>query len=110
MRMMGIMMKRGYVSQLIFSFLHSNLLCSKFNAFTFASQGNNAWDENSSDESSEADGQDEEMVEERIPMEVPTGLRRLLEHDCTLINKQNKVYFLLFFLSWTFFLSRSTTV
>ncbi|XP_034249019.1 protein male-specific lethal-3 [Thrips palmi] len=55
---------------------------------------NNAWDENSSDESSEAEGQehhDEEMVEERIPMEVPTGLRRLLEHDCSLINDLNKV-------------------
>lgn len=55
---------------------------------------NNAWGENSSDESSEAEGQDhhdEDVVEERIPMEVSTGLKRLLEHDCTLINQQNKV-------------------
>lgn len=55
------------------------------------------WNQNSSDESSgteERETQEEEVVEERIPMEISPGLKRLLEHDCTLINKHNKVYIL----------------
>lgn len=55
---------------------------------------NNAWGNRSSDESSEGEERedhDEEVVEERIPMEISLGLKRLLEHDCTLINKHNKL-------------------
>ncbi|KAJ1527669.1 hypothetical protein ONE63_007629 [Megalurothrips usitatus] len=52
------------------------------------------WGQNSSDESSEAEereAREEEVVEERIPMEISSGLKRLLEHDSTLINKHNKL-------------------
>ncbi|KAK3912091.1 Male-specific lethal 3-like protein [Frankliniella fusca] len=53
----------------------------------------NAWGNHSSGESSDGGEreEEEELVEERIPMEISSGLKRLLEHDSTLINKSNKL-------------------
>lgn len=55
-------------------------------------KANNAWDNISDDsEGDERDHQEEEVVQERLPIEVTEGLKQLLEYDCNLIKKHNKV-------------------